>query len=211
MDAIRVIPEDTEVVGRARHAGQAAYHLVGIGCAAGVGILRHAPDALDRSIFGNQALHLVHIRAVLVHGNGDHLDAKGLGHAEVPIVTRTGAQPFHLVKLAPRRMAQRAEHPTTSHGVVHDVQAGVAEHHHMLGVIVEHGGHKALRLGNAVEHAVVSAVRAIFGGAVVDIDDTREHGHAQVKLCAGGLAARHVQSQPLRLERLVFAGERIAR
>ena len=211
MDAIRVIPEDTEVVGCARHAGQAANHLVGIGCAAGIGILRHAPDALDRSVFGHQALHLVHVRAVLVHGNGDHLDAEGLGHAEVPIVTRAGTQPFHLVKLAPRRMAQRAEHPATSHGVVHDVQAGVAEHHHMLGVVVEHDGHKALRLGNAVEHAVVPTVGAIFGRAVGNVGDAGEHGHAQVKLCAGGLAARHVQSQPLRLERLVFAGERIAR
>ena len=64
----------------------------------------------------------------------------------------------------------------------------------MLGVVVEHDGHKALRLRDAVKHAVVSAVRAILGSAVIDIGDAGEHGHAQVKLRTGGFAARHVQS-----------------
>ena len=59
--------------------------------------------------FGNKALHLVHVGPVGGHGNGDHLDAERLGHAEVPIVAGAGAQPLHLVKLAPRRVAQRAE------------------------------------------------------------------------------------------------------
>ena len=123
MNAVGVVPENAEIFGCARHGRQAAHHLIGIRHAAGVAVLRHAPDALHRRIVGNKALHLVHVGPVGGYGNGDHGDAERLGHAEMPIVAGAGAQPLHLIKFAPGRVAQRAERPAARHGVVHDVQA----------------------------------------------------------------------------------------
>lgn len=147
MHAIGVVPEDTEVLGGAGHRGQATHDLVGIGDAVRVGVFRHAPDALHGRVVAHKALHLVHVRSLLGHGHGDHLDAEGLGHAEVAIVSGNGAQPLDLFQPAPRLRPQRAEVPAAGHRLVHEGQAGIAAHDDVFGLVVQHGRHEALRFG----------------------------------------------------------------
>ena len=202
--AVGVVPEDAEVLRRARHGGQVPHSLVGVGGAVGVGVLRHAPDALHARVVGHQALHFVHVRAVRGHGNGHHADAERLGHAEVPVVAGHRAQPFHLVELAPGLRPQRAEVPAARDALVHEREAGVAAYHHVFGGVVEHGGHEALRLGKAVQHPVVAAVGAVLGAAAVPVGHGGKQGHAQVQLVGAGLAPRHVQGQPLGRKAGVF-------
>jgi hypothetical protein len=90
---------------------------------------------------------------------------------------------------------------------VHERQAGVAADDDVVDVFfVEHGCQKALRLGQPVEHAVVAAVDAVFGVAVLERVHAGQHRHAQIKLRAGRFAARHVERQvaPLDLGVVVF-------
>ena len=176
--AVGVVPENAEVVGRALHGGQAAHHVVGVGHAAGVRVLRHAPDALHGGVAGHEALHLVHVGAVRRHGHGDHLDAEGLGDAEVAVVARSGAEPLDAIVLAPRLGAERAEVEAAGHGLVHERKAGVAAHDDVRRVLLHHARHEALRLGQAVQHAVVAAVRAVLGAAVLGRRHRGQHGHA---------------------------------
>ncbi len=207
MHGVGVVPEDAEVFCGALHGSQAAHNLVGIGNATGVGVLGNAPDALEGGIVGHQLFNGIHVGAIFGHGDGYHLDAEGLGHAEVAVVAGDGAHELDLLQLAPRSGTQGAEHPAAHNGVVHDVQAGVAEHDGVVGGIVEHGGHQLFGLGQAVDHAVVADVGAGSGLAIVGGRQDVQHGHAEVKLVGARLAARHVQGKPLRLERLVFLGQ----
>ena len=123
MNGIGVIPEDAEIVRCGGHGCQLSYDLIAIRNAAWIRILRHAPDTLHRSIIRHELFDHVHVGAIFVHGNRDHLDTECLGHAEVAIIARNGAEELHFFKLAPRGCAQRAEHPAAHDGVIHDVQA----------------------------------------------------------------------------------------
>ena len=94
MHGVGVVPEDAEVGGGAFHGGEAAHRLIGVGDAGGVRVLRHAPDALDGVVGGDEALHFFHIGAVLAKGDGNHLDAEIFANREVTVVAGDGAEPF---------------------------------------------------------------------------------------------------------------------
>ena len=209
MNGVSIIPEDAEIVRCGGHGCQLAHDLIAIRNTAWIGILRHAPDALHRSIIRYEFLDHVHVRAIFVHGNRDHLDAECLGHAEVAIVARNGAEELHFFKLAPGSCAQRAEHPAAHDSVIHDVQARVAEHDHVLRVIIKHRSHEHLRFLDAVQDAVIAQVSAsfinTFGGRRNDI----EHGHAQIQLVFRGLAASHIERKVERAIFVVFLLQRI--
>ena len=191
--AVRVVPEDAEVVGGALHGGQAAHRLVGIRRAAGVRVLRHAPDALDGVVGGDEVLHFFHIGAVLAKGDGNHLDAEIFANREVPVIAGDGAEPFHLGQTPPGRTSQGAEHQVAHHGVVHGRQARIAEHDDVLWLIVQKRCHEPFRLGDAVEHAVVAAVGAVLGGKVGGGVQHIQQGQRQFQLCGRRLPAGHVQ------------------
>ena len=190
---IGVVPENTEIGRGALHGGQPAHYLVGIGDARGIRVLRHAPDALDGVVGGHQALHFVHIRAVLPQRHGNHLNAQGLADGEVTVVAGDGAEPFHLGQAPPGRTSQGPEHQVAHHGVVHGREARIAEHDDVLWLIVQKRRHEPLRLGDAVEHAVVAAVGAVLGGKVGFGVQHVQHRQGQLQLCGRGLAAGHVQ------------------
>ena len=54
---VGLIPEDLEVGRSGLHLGEALDGLIAVGVAVGVGILRHAPDALDGIILSHQLLN----------------------------------------------------------------------------------------------------------------------------------------------------------
>ena len=123
MHAIRVVPENAEVARGAGHFRKAMNRFVGIRDAGGVGVLRHAPYALDGIVFGDKSLDFVHVGTVFVHRDGNHFDAVAFGNAEVAIVAGHGAEPLYFRKLAPRRTAQIAVRVSSGYQVEHDVEA----------------------------------------------------------------------------------------
>ena len=105
MRGIGVVPEQAEVGRAGLHGGQPLDHLGRIGLGRRVGILRHAPHALDRRV-GGEALDLVHVGAVPGQRHRDHLDAVGLADREMAVVSRHGAEERG-AGLAPRPGAAR--------------------------------------------------------------------------------------------------------
>ena len=136
--AVGVVPEDAEI-GRGRgHLGQATHGVLAKGDARGVGI-RHAPDALDGIVGGNEALDFVHIGAVVGHRDGNVLDAQVGGDAKVAIVAGNRAQELDLLAVVrslvslPGLAAARAAAPEHAGDVVLDQQARRAQHECLLG------------------------------------------------------------------------------
>ena len=202
--AVGVVPEDAEIRRRGLQPGEAAHRLVAVGIALGVGILGHAPDALDGLVLGHQLLHQVHLGAGGRHGHGDHLDAEILGDGEVAVVAGHGAQELHLVQLAPGRGAHDAVGVGAGHRVVHHVQAGIAVDDDVLGVVLHHVAQQLPGLLDAGQRAVVAAIGAVVAGQVAVGIQHVHHAHGQVQLLLAGHAAAHVQVNAHALVFLVF-------
>ena len=96
MDAVRVVPEDAEVLGGGLERGEALHDLIAVDDAGRVGILRHAPDALHRRIL-DVLLDQIHVGAVLVRGDVDHLGAEILRDLGVAVIARHGAEELDLL------------------------------------------------------------------------------------------------------------------
>ena len=167
MHAVGVVPENAEVIGGGRHGGQAAYNLVGVGYTAGVGVLGNAPHALDSGIAGYQGFYHIHVGAVFQQRHVDHVNAELFADGEVAVVARNRANPLDAVLVAaPGLSVAHAKAHDAGKGVIHCQQAGVAVNENVFGVSVQHDGHQAFCLGQAVQDAVVAAVGAVFAEAV---------------------------------------------
>ena len=112
VDAIGIIPENSEILGSRSQSGQTAHRLIGVGNSAWVGVLGNTPDSLDGLVLCNQLLHQLHIRAFLVHRNIDHLNVKVFCNCKMSVISRNRTEELHLVKLAPGS----ASHNTVCHG-----------------------------------------------------------------------------------------------
>ena len=95
--AVGVVPEDAEIGCGRGHLNQAAHSVLAKGDTRGVGILGHAPDALDGIVGGDEALDLVHVGAVVGHRDGDVLDTQIGGDAKVAVVAGNRAQELDLL------------------------------------------------------------------------------------------------------------------
>ena len=180
MDDVGLIPEDLEIRGGGLHLGKALDGLITVSVAIGVGVLRHAPDALDGIVLSHQLFHNVHIGAVGGHGHADQLKAELL---------------------------------TDVDEVIHQLQAGVAAHEHLVGLYAEHICKQGASLAQTLQLAVVAGVGACIRGVVGHLQQV----HCQIHLVGAGLAACHVQLQTLCLklfislfQRCLFSGQRIA-
>lgn len=193
--AVGVVPEDPEIRRRGLHRGQPVHRFVAVADPLRVGIERHAPDALDRVIFGDQLFDHVHIRTVLGHRHRNHLDSEVLADQKMAVVTRTRAQELHRRQLAPRRMAAGSEYIKAHHRVVHQVQTGIAADDDLVHVDAEQVGKEAARFGNPLKAAVIAGVDAVAGDVIFEFI---ENGIGQVELGAGGFSARHVEFEILR-------------
>jgi len=199
MDDIGVVPEDAEVGRRGLERGHAAHGLVRVGDARGVGVLGHAPDALDGRIALDEAADLVHVGAVRAHGNGNVLEA-GVGRdRKVTVIAGAGAQELERATLRLQHLGLAAAHaldPAVQHDVAHDVQARRSPENHVGDVHAEDVRHEGAGRGQAVGTAVVgrvnTTVREVRGRR-----ESVEHRAGEVNLLGRGLTPRHVQRQAL--------------
>ena len=100
---IGVVPEDPEIASGRLKCGETAHDLVRVRIAAGVGVLRDAPDALYRRIC-HEARDLGDVRAILAQLDGNHLDAEVLAYGEVTIIARSRADELDALELAPGQL-----------------------------------------------------------------------------------------------------------
>ena len=146
-----------------------------------------------------QLLHRVHVRACVRHRHRDQLDPEISRHRKMPVVAGDGAEELDLALPAPRRFAAYAAAVCRCDIVEHHVQAGVAAHDHRRGIHVQHVAEQALCLRQPVQQTVVAHVHPVLGAAAVPLVDAFQHIQRQIQLFRAGLAARHIQLQPLGL------------
>ena len=214
VDDISLIPEDLEIRSSGLHLGHPVNGLIAVSITIRVGILGHAPDALDGVILGHQLLHNVHIGAIGGHGHADQLKAELLGDSKVTVIAGHRAEELALFHLRPRAGRLReAEHIANVDEVIHQLQAGVAAHEHFLGLDTEHIRKQDASLVQALKITIVAGVGACIRGVVGHLQQV----HCQIHLVGAGLAACHVQLQTLCLklfislfQRCLFSGQRIA-
>ena len=203
--AVGVVPEDAEI-GRGRgHLDQAAHGVLAKGDARGVGILGHAPDALDGVVGGNQALDLVHVGTVVSHRDRDVLDAQVGGDAKMTIVAGNGTQELDLLAVVrglvgvPGLAAARATAPEHAGDVMLNQKARRTQHKRLLGGATQKLPRQLACRRNALKAAVVGAVDIAVVQIGIGIEDI-EHGSRDVHLGGRRLAAGHVERQALGLD-----------
>ena len=202
MDAVGVIPHQHEVGGGGLQGRQTADGLGRVHHALGVGVLGHVPHTLDGGIL-HQLLHHVHIGASGGHGNSNHLHAEGLGDLEVPVIAGGGAEPLHLVQLAPWLLAvEQAVGKGLGHRVIHQLQTGVAAHEHLLQLAAQNVGKQRLGGGDTGHLAIVSGLDTV-GDKILRLDENAEDIRHQIQLVTARLAPCHIQLQAQRLLLLI--------
>ncbi len=204
MYPISVVPVNAEILCRRLQPGKTAHRLVRVGDALGVGVFGHAPDALNGVIGGHQLLHQIHIRAGGRHGHVDHLNAEILGNGKVAVVSRNGAQEFHLVQPAPGGAPHDAMGHGAGNGVVHHIQAGIPVDDDAVDGVFHHVADQLLCLPDPVQHPVIPAVGAVLAGEIVVAAQHVHHPHGQVQLLNAGLSPGHVQAQAPSLVFFIF-------
>ncbi len=180
MHQIRVVPENTEVRSRRLERRKASHHIVRIGDALRIGVLRHTPDALDERVVLHLHLDDVHVRPVLVHRHRDHLNPEMLRDGKMAVIPRHRAEEFDLALVAPRLVAAIAIVHAARHLVIHDIQAGIAVNEYTLRLAAEHPRHQPPRLRDALEHTVIAAVNAALAGDIILGRQHVQQTHGQV-------------------------------
>ena len=202
VDAVGVIPHQHKVGSGGLHGRQTANGLGGVHHALGVGVLGHVPHTLHGRIL-HQLLHLIHIGAVGGHGDVDHLHAEGLGDLEVAVIAGNGADPLHLVQLAPRLLAvEQAVGKGFGYRVVHQLQAGIAAHEYLLRLAAQNVGKQCLGGGDTGHLAIVAGLDALVD-EVLRLDEDIENIRHHIQLVTARLAPRHIQLQAQRLLLLI--------
>ena len=190
---VGIVPENAKVWRGRLHARKAPHGFIAVGIAVRVGIQRHTPNALHGAVL-HQLLHKVHVRPLRPHGDIQHLKAKLLRHAEVPVVTRHRADKFGRRACFPPGPTATGEAlaPAKRHLVIHHLKAGVSAHHHFLRLHAKHLCKKAACLRHAFQCAIVARV----GSALAVIICHVQKVHRKVQLFCGRFAARHIQRKP---------------
>ena len=203
VDAVGVVPHEHKVGGGGLHLRQTVDGRGGVDHAFGVGVLGDIPHTLDGGVL-DEGLYLIHVGAVGGHGDGDHLYAEALGDLEVAVIAGNGADPLDLVQLAPGLFAvEQTVGESLGYGVVHQLQAGVAAHEHLLRLAAQNVGKQPSGRGNTRHLAVVADVDAV-GDEILRLRQQTENGCDQVQLGLAGLAPGHIQAEAHGLELFVF-------
>ena len=175
-----VVPEDAEIVCRSLHGGESFDHAVRESDARGIGILGHAPDALDGIVLSDKGLDDVHIGTVLFHADGDHLDAELLTDGEVAVVAGRGTDELDFFQAVPGRGAEHAELLCEMHKRVHEIEAATVADEYFLRFHTEKLGKERLARFRTAEIAVIAGVGS-FCRIVVSARGF-QHGHCDLKL-----------------------------
>ena len=170
--------------------------LIAVHISVRVGVLGYTPHALHTFVL-HQAFHHVHVGAVLVHGHGDELEAKVLGHAEMPVITGHRAQELVAQAETPGGQAvHKALAPAQVDQVVHHAQGGVAAHDDLFRGDFQQLRKEAPCLRHTFQQAVVAGIHTVFADVIVHHP---VHLFGKVQLLHTGFAAGHIKFQVLRL------------
>ena len=124
----------------------------------------------------------------------------------MPVIAGGGAQELHHGLPAPGALAvEQAMGIGLGDGIVHQLQAGVAAHEHLLRPAAQDLREQPLGGGQATEFAVVTHVDAV-GYVVFRLLHQAENIADQIQLRLTGLAPGHVQIQSPGLQLLVLPG-----
>ena len=88
MDAVCVIPENTEIFCCRFQSGKALYSLFRVGDTLGIGVFRHTPYTLDGRVRAYQLFDHIHVGAGGRHGNRDHLNTEVFCDLKMTVISR---------------------------------------------------------------------------------------------------------------------------
>ena len=204
VDRVGVVPHDAEVRRGGLHGSELAYDLLAVGHTGRIRERRHRPHALDLRVF-HQLAHAVQIRAVLAHGDVDHLEAKELRDRMVAVVARDRADPLDLLLLRPRPIrVRRTEGVGPGDEVKLDVERRGISGQEVFGTHVEQIRPQVADVRDALQVAVVTEIVSLRVGVVVTARHLEEVG-CEIELLLRRLAAREVQLQLLAFQLFVIA------
>ena len=103
MNGVGVIPKNSKISCPGLHVRQTLDDVGRIDHPGRIAVFGNAPDTFDIRIPGNQILNRVHCRAVFLHFDWNHFDAKIFANKKMTVVSGAGAQKLNLRKLSPGR------------------------------------------------------------------------------------------------------------
>ena len=206
MNRVGVVPEQTEIRRPCAHRGQPADRFGGIHLPARVGVFWHAPHPFHRRI-GGQRFDRVHVGPVPGQRNREHADAVFLAQRKMAVVTRhrTDEGRFGPGFGRSRNALQQRPHDA----VVHHREAGIVGNHDLIRGRSQHWGEQGSDFRKALQDAVVAGVLTRLGHKVA-VAGEGEHRVRQIELLRRRLAARHVEFQATRPERVIVGPHRLA-
>ena len=190
MHAVGIVPDQLEVLRSRLHGSQTVNDLIAVHISVRVGVLGYTPHTLHTFVL-HQAFHHVHVGAVLVHGHGDELEAKVLGHAEMPVITGHRAQELVAQAETPGgQTVHKALAPAQVDQVVHHAQGGVAAHDDLFRGDFQQLRKEAPCLRHTFQQAVVAGIHTVFADVIVH---HLVHLFGKVQLLHTGFAAGHIK------------------
>ena len=153
--------------------------------AGGVGVFRHAPNTLDAVVFGDELFNHIHVWAIVIDRDIDHLNAKVLADREVSIVAGHGTKKFDCRRDCP------PFRKSVFDVLVHQCQAAVAAHHNLCRGYTQQVCTKCSGLGYAEDAAVVPDIAAVL--EQVEATQNAVEVVGQVQLLGRRFASRQIK------------------
>ena len=195
MDAVSVIPVNTEVRCSRLQMRKTLNCFFGISVALRIGIFRNTPDSFYCRIFIDIFLNHVHIRAFRRHRNVDHLNAEKFCDTEMTVISRYRTEEFHFIKFTPRCISHNSVRIGTCNGIEHYVQAGVTINDDVLRLYLRHLAEKSLGFRDSVDDTIVTAVHTGLTFQICIARKYFHHFHGKIKLIRCRFTTGHIQCQ----------------
>ena len=162
MDAVCVIPVNTEVRCCRFQSCETFYCFFGVCVALWVRVFRYTPDTFDCCIFADKFLYHIHVRTLWCHWYVDHFDSEEFCDFEMTVVSWYRTEEFYFVKFTPWCISHYAVSHGTCDAVEHYVKAGVSVDDDVVRIYFGHFAKETFCFRNTVDHTVVTAVYTCF-------------------------------------------------
>jgi len=121
MNAVCVIPVDTEIRCCRFQMRKALYCFCWISISLWVGVFRHTPDSFDGCVFTDKLLYHIHVWSLWCHWHVDHFDSEEFCDLEMAVISRYRTEEFYLIKFAPWGISHYTLCHRTCNAVKHNV------------------------------------------------------------------------------------------